>query len=1196
MNPPIVSCRNIARTVLLSSLLCALPGVRADTLVSGMIDASTTWDLGGSPYVLDNDVTVVGTGPDDPAVVLTIEAGVEVQLGERVLLIIDNDAALVVNGTADNQVLFTRSGGSNWGSVRFDGSARTGDSTISNAVFEHGGATDFKPALLNIYAPTVETPVAVSHCTFRDSSTFGVVVDSGYGVHGGWDAQIVLTECDFENNAEGHLDLTQVAACTINSCHFGENPTGVAVRLRNAAYLPTWDGNSTAAAGQAIHLSHAAGTSQPIRETTTMQVPGTIIDTADPIPYRLHFVVLTHETGMTLTIEPGTTIQAGAGNRLAIDDNVALRVLGTAEKPVLFTRTPEAAAEDAYWETVHITDGANTANCLIEHAIFEYGGGHYDWGMIEINAPTVGAPTQIRNCTFRNSIASGLRVDSGYGAHGGWDAQAVISECRFENNASRGIWLRQAAPTWIDSCTFNGMGDKIAVGLLNTRLPVWDGNNVADSDHFVEMNTVRVPEDGERFSVPGTLANGDPIPYIPQNVHNFEEDHDITVAIDEGVVFQMGPGAGLQFGNQAAVHVNGTLCNPVLFTRTPAAEDAGEYWDSIYIEDGARTGDCQIDYAIFEYGGGSYDNRGLVTINAPTVDSPTKIRNCIFRNSFYQGLVIDSGYGMHGGWDAQAIIADCQFIDNAARGIWLRQTAECSIGRCSFGGNGEKIAVGLLSATPPVWGEGNTAAADHFVELDSIHIESEATLGVPGAVNGAATVIPYVFNHFGIGGTEENHITLSIDAGNVLQAESSGDFDVADYAALRLLGTPASPVLFTRTPAAAAEQRQWDDLEFTANFLTDQSLIQHAIFEYGGARGYGILHVREADFSVSNCVFRDSSSMGLNYDGSDVGRLTVANCEFRNNATDGIEVVNVGEGCTVTGCSFEGNGEYGLQNRPWGDPVSVDARNNDWGHFSGPLDDSDAEDTNFAQAATYHNPGGQGDAVSDDVLYDPWVGQNDYVVLTLAVAECHAGMTFPPLGPRHVAKDVPVTIYAGPACGQVFDSWSVGRTVDIADPTAAETTVTLTEDATVTAHFTPDTTDSDDDGLYDAWEQRIVDADPDDAIHTVNDVRPEDDFDRDGYSNLAEHNGETDPIVPCDPAEMRFVLQYGWNLIGIRFDCVIPDHAAIAPPFWGFHGTQYFDAAEENLDALWHVPGHLIRDRGYWIFCTENEAELIVTP
>ncbi len=56
--------------------------------------------------------------------------------------------------------------------------------------------------------------------------------------------------------------------------------------------------------------------------------------------------------------------------------------------------------------------------------------------------------------------------------------------------------------------------------------------------------------------------------------------------------------------------------------------------------------------------------------------------------------------------------------------------------------------------------------------------------------------------------------------------------------------------------------------------------------------------------------------------------------------------------------------------------------------------------------------------------------------------------------------------------------------------------------------------DLDDDGLPDAYEQTIIDADPDDAIESIEDVLPGDDFDDDGLDNSEEFALGT---VPTDP-------------------------------------------------------------------------------
>jgi len=54
--------------------------------------------------------------------------------------------------------------------------------------------------------------------------------------------------------------------------------------------------------------------------------------------------------------------------------------------------------------------------------------------------------------------------------------------------------------------------------------------------------------------------------------------------------------------------------------------------------------------------------------------------------------------------------------------------------------------------------------------------------------------------------------------------------------------------------------------------------------------------------------------------------------------------------------------------------------------------------------------------------------------------------------------------------------------------------------------------DADGDGMPDEWEHVIVNFDPGDEIDTVLKVRPDDDFDRDGASNLCEYQAGTSPV------------------------------------------------------------------------------------
>ena len=75
--------------------------------------------------------------------------------------------------------------------------------------------------------------------------------------------------------------------------------------------------------------------------------------------------------------------------------------------------------------------------------------------------------------------------------------------------------------------------------------------------------------------------------------------------------------------------------------------------------------------------------------------------------------------------------------------------------------------------------------------------------------------------------------------------------------------------------------------------------------------------------------------------------------------------------------------------------------------------------------------------------------------------------------------------------------------------------------------------DLDGDGLPDAWEYTIVDANASDSIQGISDVRPNDDFDRDGATNLEEY------VAGADPTDPGSVLQLSVGRLPATGDVII---------------------------------------------------------
>jgi hypothetical protein len=76
--------------------------------------------------------------------------------------------------------------------------------------------------------------------------------------------------------------------------------------------------------------------------------------------------------------------------------------------------------------------------------------------------------------------------------------------------------------------------------------------------------------------------------------------------------------------------------------------------------------------------------------------------------------------------------------------------------------------------------------------------------------------------------------------------------------------------------------------------------------------------------------------------------------------------------------------------------------------------------------------------------------------------------------------------------------------------------------------------DSDNDGLPDSWEQELIDQDMTGRLHTLADVRPGDDLDGDGFTNLQEYIAGTYALDGSDRLELK-VIEANGTFTRLRF-------------------------------------------------------------
>lgn len=108
------------------------------------------------------------------------------------------------------------------------------------------------------------------------------------------------------------------------------------------------------------------------------------------------------------------------------------------------------------------------------------------------------------------------------------------------------------------------------------------------------------------------------------------------------------------------------------------------------------------------------------------------------------------------------------------------------------------------------------------------------------------------------------------------------------------------------------------------------------------------------DSVVENCTI-EKNGHGLAIEG--LQRITILNNFIVNNQI-GIQVTGDSENNIARGNDIVGNSEYGI-NATHNNGIAIDAKNNWWGHPSGPFSSDD-------------HPDGRGDEITENIEFDPW--------------------------------------------------------------------------------------------------------------------------------------------------------------------------------------------------------------------------------
>jgi len=189
-------------------ILLMAAGLSAQTVIPGG-DVSGTWDLAGSPYQVEGEITI----PSGQT--LTIDAGVTVEFQGHYKFIVDG--TIMANGTEENQITFTAANTTaGWHSLRFN--IAPAGSELTWCIFEYGRATGTTVVDKRGGAIYLDTSgPTISRCIFQNNSA-----NWGGGIYS-WSSSPLIENCNFYMNDAPDATFTNVGGAPqiINSIFWG---------------------------------------------------------------------------------------------------------------------------------------------------------------------------------------------------------------------------------------------------------------------------------------------------------------------------------------------------------------------------------------------------------------------------------------------------------------------------------------------------------------------------------------------------------------------------------------------------------------------------------------------------------------------------------------------------------------------------------------------------------------------------------------------------------------------------------------------------------------------------------------------------------------------------------------------------------------------------------------------------------------
>jgi hypothetical protein len=652
----------------------------------------------------------------------------------------------------------------------------------------------------------------------------------------------------------------------------------------------------------------------PVRKIANVIVTDTIWTLANS-PYLLSEDLIVAD-GVRLTVEPGVQVVLDRNITVYVEGNIT--AVGTPTEPIFF----KAPVDDVrgYWGNLRIGGGGNLTDSndsQLSHVILAGGGG----------SSLTPQPTLVLDRSAPQMDHLVIRDGSGSGLHAFSTGSFVLDTATIANNLGHGIYLQGGAGQSLRNLVVQENNDYgiFAIG----------ANQLVLQDNIIAANGVaaRLPVNAE-LGNNHWIANG-------RNEIEFESgmisrdlrwssveaqyrllgdvtvSDGVTLTVEADVTINVEPGQSLSVdGTISAV---GTITAPIIFQGVQ--NNSNDYWGSLRIGGGDVLTDSNasiLRHVIIDGAG-----RPGVTPQPSLIlaYSAPHLEHLVVRHG--------AGPGIHAFVSGPLLIDTASVENNGGHGIILQAGSNQMLRNLAITGNaGDGInsftSGGFTVDTALIANNQGAAIAQSTIDLASNYRELtfldngvDAVIIPPGNVNQRVrwSAPRYLLSDTVI----ERTGSVTVAPATVIAFQPGSSLTV--FGELFARGHQYAPITFT------------------------SSLLQPVVGNWQGIDIQSGAHVRFANCVAEFAVTALAVRTGMEIDA----------CVIRSSVT-GIRVAENAE-VIVRSSQIYSNTDWGLQNAT--PAVRVRAPLNWWGATTGPQHTA--------------NPGGLGDAVSDGVIFHPWL-------------------------------------------------------------------------------------------------------------------------------------------------------------------------------------------------------------------------------